>query len=148
MTPETLNRNKSKWPELRILFKSRDLLYLQNVLELYLVKDFYFKNSCFRRFFNLKVKASICLWWCFCEFGRLESYITPRWPKGVRRDKGGSHRESSLLPIGHLEVICDPQLHGYALFLAIRIRVNFWTSPIGPSSITLFVPFPYSGLDM
>jgi hypothetical protein len=30
--------------------------------------------------------------------------------------EGGSHRESSLLPIGHLRVICDSQLQGYAIF--------------------------------
>ncbi len=31
---------------------------------------------------------------------------------------------SSLLPIGHLGVICDSQPHGYSLVIAIRIMVN------------------------
>ncbi len=39
-------------------------------------------------------------------------------------ERGGSHRESSLLPLGHLRVIYDSQPHGYALFIAIRIRVK------------------------
>ncbi len=30
--------------------------------------------------------------------------------------EGCSHRESSLLTIGHLGIIYDSQLHGYALF--------------------------------
>jgi hypothetical protein len=36
---------------------------------------------------------------------------------------GGSHRESSLLSIGHLGVIYDSQLQGYTLFITIQIRV-------------------------
>ncbi len=36
----------------------------------------------------------------------------------------GPYGESSLLPIGSLEVICDSQPHGYALFIATRIRVK------------------------
>jgi hypothetical protein len=42
----------------------------------------------------------------------------------MRQGRGGSHRESSLLPIDHLGVIYDSQPHGYALFTAIQIRVN------------------------
>jgi hypothetical protein len=48
--------------------------------------------------------------------------MTPRRPIGMRQKRGGSHRESSLLPIGRLGVIYDSQPHGYALFLEIRIR--------------------------
>ncbi len=43
---------------------------------------------------------------------------------GVRRGRGGSQRESSLLPIGRQGVRYDSLPHGYALFIAIRIRVN------------------------
>ncbi len=44
MTPKTLNRYNSEWPEVKIFFLS--LVYFsQNVLELYLVKGFYFKNA-------------------------------------------------------------------------------------------------------
>jgi hypothetical protein len=42
----------------------------------------------------------------------------------VRRGRGGSHRESSLLPTGRLGVIYDSQPYGYALFIAIQISVN------------------------
>jgi hypothetical protein len=36
--------------------------------------------------------------------------MTPRQPMGVRMfGEGGSHKESSLLPIGHLGVIYDSQ---------------------------------------
>jgi hypothetical protein len=38
---------------------------------------------------------------------------------------GGSHRVSSLLPIGHLGVIQDSKPHGYALFIAVWIRSNY-----------------------
>jgi hypothetical protein len=49
------------------------------------------------------------------------SQATNRSVTGV----GGSHRESSLLPISRPGVIYDSQLHGYALFfIAVRIRVN------------------------
>ncbi len=38
---------------------------------------------------------------------------------------GGSHKESSLLPIDRLGVKYDSQLQSYALFfIAIRIRIN------------------------
>ncbi len=47
--------------------------------------------------------------------------MTPRRPIGVQGGGGGSHRESSLLPTGRLGVIDDSS---YALFIAIRIRVN------------------------
>jgi hypothetical protein len=43
MTPEPLNRNNSKWSEVKILFILG--LHLQNVLELWLIKDFYLKNA-------------------------------------------------------------------------------------------------------
>jgi hypothetical protein len=42
-----------------------------------------------------------------------------------RAGVGGSHRESSLLPIGRLGVIYDSQLHSYALFfIAVWIRIK------------------------
>jgi hypothetical protein len=69
MTPETLNRNNSKWFEVKLFF-IQDLLL----------------------------------------------------PKCEREE--GSHRESSLLPIGCLEVIYVSRPHDYALFTAIRISVN------------------------
>jgi hypothetical protein len=53
-----------------------------------------------------------------------ESYMTPRQPIGVQQGEGGSHMESSLLPIGHLGVILNSQPHCYALFIAIWIRVK------------------------
>ncbi len=36
----------------------------------------------------------------------------------------GSQEESSLLPIGHLGLIDDSQLHGYVLFITIQIIVK------------------------
>jgi hypothetical protein len=49
-----------------------------------------------------------------------DSQVTNRSPAG----EGGSHRESSLRPIGQLIVIYDSQPHVYALFfIAIRTRV-------------------------
>jgi hypothetical protein len=50
--------------------------------------------------------------------------MTPRRPIGVHRGEGGSHRESSLLPICRLRVIYDSQPQGNAIFLAIRISVK------------------------
>jgi hypothetical protein len=38
-------------------------------------------------------------------------------PNRTAAGQGGSHRESSLLPIGHLGVIYASQLHSNALFL-------------------------------
>jgi hypothetical protein len=53
----------------------------QNILELYLIKGIYQKIY-FRQFFNQNLKASTCLWWCFCIFqpaGRLyDSQATNR----------------------------------------------------------------------
>jgi hypothetical protein len=50
--------------------------------------------------------------------------MTPWRPIGVRRGRKGSHRKSSLLPIGHLEVIYDPSRTALQFFVAIWIRVN------------------------
>ncbi len=50
--------------------------------------------------------------------------MTPRQLFGVWPGEGGSHREFSLLPIGHLGVICDSQPHGALFFIAIGFRVN------------------------
>ncbi len=54
------------------------------------------------------------------------AYLTPRQPKGVRWVGGGagSHKGPPLLPIGRLVVSSDSQPHGYALLIAIRIRVK------------------------
>ncbi len=49
--------------------------------------------------------------------------MTPRDQQGAAGE-GGSHRESSLLPIGRLGVKYDSYPHDHALFTAIWIRVK------------------------
>jgi hypothetical protein len=44
--------------------------------------------------------------------------------------KGGSHKESSLLPFDRLGIIYDSQPPAYAFFIAIRIRVNSFGSQV------------------
>jgi hypothetical protein len=89
----------------------------QNVLEFYLGKGFCLKNAVLGDF---AMKSKSCLLFVVvfvCFLAGWESYMTPRRPIGVKRGRGGSHRESSLLPIGRLRVLQDSQPHGYALFL-------------------------------
>jgi hypothetical protein len=59
--------------------------------------------------------------WFPASWGLYESQATNR----NEPERGGSRRESSLLPIGYLEVIYDFQLQGYGIFIAIWIRVKF-----------------------
>jgi hypothetical protein len=49
--------------------------------------------------------------------------MIPKRPIGVRWGEGGSHRESSLVPIARLGVTYDSQPHGYALFFKIQNRI-------------------------
>jgi hypothetical protein len=74
-----------KMPEVKIFLCS--MYSSQNVL--YLVKSFYFEKKLCRRFFNQKVRASTCFWWCFAYFGWLgvlyDSWMTN---KSVARGKG------------------------------------------------------------
>ncbi len=60
--------------------------------------------------------------WCFPgQLGVIyDSQVTDRRMTG---EGGGSHSESSLLPIGCLGVIYDSQSHGYALYVAIGLEL-------------------------
>ncbi len=92
-------------------------LFLTKCVRIISCKIFVSQKCYYRWFFNQKVKASICLWWYFlCILAGWESYMTHRWPTGMRHGGRGSHRETSLLPIGRLGVIYDSESHGYALF--------------------------------
>ncbi len=84
------------------------------MLELYLVKGFLFKKCCFADFSIKKLKLPPVSGDVLCILADWESYLTPRRQIGVLQEEGGSQRESSLLPIGHLGVIYDSQPHGYA----------------------------------
>ncbi len=46
------------------------------------------KKCCFRRFFDQKVKASTCLWRCFCACRLARSHMTPSRPTGVQGGRG------------------------------------------------------------
>ncbi len=50
----------------------------------YILLQGFVKKSCFRWFFNQKVRASTCFWW-LCIPAGWESYMTPRRLIGVRR---------------------------------------------------------------
>ncbi len=52
----------------------------------------------------------------FMYFGRLRVLYDSQTANRSAAGEGGSHRESSLLPIGHLGVIYDSQLNGHVLF--------------------------------
>jgi hypothetical protein len=85
------------------------------VLELYLTKGLYPKNAVLGDF-SIKSKSFYQFVVEFlCIPAGWKSYETPRRPIGVPRARG-SHKESSLLPLGHLGVIYDPKPHGYAFF--------------------------------
>jgi hypothetical protein len=58
----------------------------------------------------------VVVFFCVC-FSWLKVIYDSQATNGSVEREGGSHRESSLLPIGHLGVIYDSQPHGYALFL-------------------------------
>jgi hypothetical protein len=48
------------------------------------------------------------VWWCFCVLRLAGSHLwLPSNQKECGRGRGGSHSESSLLPIGRLRVIYD-----------------------------------------
>jgi hypothetical protein len=88
MTPETLYRNNPKWPEVKIL----------------------------QRFSNQKVKVSTSCGGVFVYYGRLGVIYDFQATNGSATGGGGSHRASTLLPIGQLGVIYTSQPHSYALF--------------------------------
>jgi hypothetical protein len=50
--------------------------------------------------------------------------MTLRQPIGALQGRGGSHRESSLLPIGRPGVIYNSKPYGYTLFMVIQIRAQ------------------------
>jgi hypothetical protein len=63
MTPKTLNRYNSKWPEVKIFLSY--IYSSRNVLELYFVKGFY-RKSCLRQFsikksYQLFVVEILCI---------------------------------------------------------------------------------------
>jgi hypothetical protein len=96
-----------------------------NVFELYLVKEFYQTNVILGNFQSKSKSIHLFVLVFLCILASWESYLTHRQPIGLWQvGGGGSHRESSLLPIGCLGVIYDSQLHGYALFIVIMIRIN------------------------
>ncbi len=64
-----LNKNNSKWPEVKIFFFLD--LFLTNVLELYIVKSLYQKDAVLGNFFNQNAIASTCLLDNFVYFGLL-----------------------------------------------------------------------------
>jgi hypothetical protein len=81
----------------------------------------------FRQFFNQKVRAFICVWGCFVYFGWLgvmyNSQATNR--RAAVEGRGGGLSQGVLpASYGRLKVAYDSQSHGYALFRAIRFRVN------------------------
>jgi hypothetical protein len=111
MTPKTLKRNISKWLKVKIIFILN--LFLTNVLELYLVDDFF--KKCWLAIFQSKSESFhlyvVVFLWCIPANweSKYDSHATNRSAVAG----GGSHRESSLLPIGSLSVIYDSQTHGY-----------------------------------
>jgi hypothetical protein len=73
MTPKTLNRYNSKWPEVKVFFI---LDYSsQNVLEIYLVKGFQQQNFVEGDFSIKKGRTLTCLRWYFCVLRPAGSHI-------------------------------------------------------------------------
>jgi hypothetical protein len=96
MTPETLSRNNSKWPKVKILFIPD--LFLTKCIRIN-SKDFY-QKMLFYAIFQPKSKSFHLLVVVFlCILADWESYMISRRPIGAQPGRG-SHRESSLLPIG------------------------------------------------
>ncbi len=74
----------------------------------YILWKVFIPKSCFKWFFNQKVKLSTGVWWCFCVLRLAGSHLwLPSNQKECGRGRGGSHRESSLLFIGRLRIIYD-----------------------------------------
>jgi hypothetical protein len=86
--------------------------------ELYLVKGFLYKNDVLGDFSVRKQELPPVCWSVFMYSD--DSQATNKSGVGG----GGSQKESSLLPIGHLGVMYDFQLHNYALFYSHPDRVN------------------------
>ncbi len=112
MTPNSLNRNNSKWPKVQIFF----------ILDLFLTKCV---RCCFSWFFNQTVKNSNCLWWCFFLFSGPLGFIYVLYDsqttnRSAAEGEGCLQRESCFLPIGRRGVIYDSLPHSNALFIAVR----------------------------
>ncbi len=76
VTPETLKRYSSKWPEVKFFFL---YLYFTKCIRIISLKGFFSKKCWFRQIFNKKVRPSTCLWWCFWAFWPTgSSYMTHR----------------------------------------------------------------------
>jgi hypothetical protein len=74
-------------------------------LELYLVKGFYFKNVVFCDFSTRMSELPPVCGGVFVDSGRLGVLYDFQVTSRSAVEKGGSYRESSLLPIGRLGVI-------------------------------------------
>jgi hypothetical protein len=73
LTPETLKRYNSKWPEVNIFFILN--LFLTKYIKITVYLDKGFNNKKFSQFFNQNVRASTCLWWCFCAVQLAGSHL-------------------------------------------------------------------------
>jgi hypothetical protein len=124
MTPETLNKYHSKWPETKIAFNLH--LFLTKCIRIISCVWFLYIKNVVLGNFSIKStgRASTCLWICFCGFRPAGGLFESQATNSSEPERGRSRRESSLLPIGYLEVIYDFQLQGYGIFIAIRIRVK------------------------
>ncbi len=120
MTAKTLNRTNSKRPE---EFFTLDL-FLQCVLEFYLVKYFYqnIKNILFQ-----KKNQSFHLFWVVfqCILAGRESYMTSRRPIRVWWGKGALTGSPPCFLSVACESLITPSCAATYFFTAIRIRVNF-----------------------
>jgi hypothetical protein len=94
MAPETLNRNNSKWPEVKIIFIID--LFATNVLELYLVKDFYFKNAVLGEFSIKKYKLPKVCGGVSAYSGRLGVIYDSKANNGSAA--GGGEHSQGVLP--------------------------------------------------
>jgi hypothetical protein len=92
----------------------------QNVLELFLVKVFYFKNAVLGGFQSKKVRASTFLLVFLWIPAGWESYMTPKWPIWV--PQGGGGFSQSVLPASYWS-------HGSRIGLPAARHALFYSHP-------------------
>ncbi len=97
------------------IFSSRSIPH--KMFQTYILLEISSKKHCFKLFFNQNKRIHLFLEVFLCISASCESYLTPRWPIGVRqREWGPSQGLLSHFPICRLGVIYDSQPHGSTLF--------------------------------
>jgi hypothetical protein len=122
MTPETLNRYNLKGLQWKYFFP-RSIPH--KMCSNYILLKVFCLKSCFRQFFNKKVRASIGLWWYFYEFrvtGSHDSQVANGSAASERGLLQGVLPASYWSPGSHIWL---PAARLRTFFMDILIRVNF-----------------------